>query len=828
MFTPGYHRRSTLSRLRSVLCLATLMGLCCLTQPVSAQIGPDLIVGDVLEEWQFGRVGPIGSGTIALGFGTDVCNQGDETLHWYQLPSVDHPVIIINLYRLQTYGGADRFQQLGQSWIKHGSGASQSDSCAFGCTPHPNGQELGVGCSDMYTAWQYWPCDDLSNQPLAPRSVIHPYTGAMPSGPDMGPDGECEINYPSANHTGHTHDVLSHRLQVDDVDLMTDLNPGARYFSEGQYVARHEYVAGNGNQNNNVSHREISVAGPDQEGLYVITVVGNTIWEQPAVGSWPDAMGTVIEPAPMGDGRSFLAFKATDLGSGTWHYEYAIYNMNMDSAIGSFSVPVPSGVMVSGIGFYAPRNHPPVTNADNYSNDPWSISTSGGAVTWSTDPFDVDPLANAVRWGTLYNFWFDADSQPQSRYATIGLFKIARDLSAATLAPRPTGPQDCNNNQIDDTCDLDCDAPGCAVQGCGTATDCDGTGVPDECEIDCNGNLVDDRCDIAEATSLDCTGNGVPDECEPDCNGDEVADSCEIAAGTDTDCNANGVPDACESGTTGVRGINPCACIRASAPQPGAGAVENRFLSVAAGDAGQTQAIRVTIVSLQPPYDTWNDERFYVGMPHRVCENAGHGPGVPIEDCGPAPGLPKQRNWNWFAPLVCSLDNAYYTDWHGACVDSSCFGGLKGGDPCETDDDCVEAVHLYHEGIVPSKLQAGGGAIEVPSQYEVQLIGSDCSPEDEGNFSEPLALTQPGWGDIVENCVGCPCGPPDDTVSVITDVVSLLDKFANLSCAPKKSRSELQPQNVDFKLDIFDVVQCLTAFQGGSYPFTPSSPDPCP
>lgn len=44
--------------------------------------------------------------------------------------------------------------------------------------------------------------------------------------------------------------------------------------------------------------------------------------------------------------------------------------------------------------------------------------------------------------------------------------------------------------------------------------DCNGNGIPDECEVDCNDNLVPDDCDIALETSVDCNVNGVPDECD--------------------------------------------------------------------------------------------------------------------------------------------------------------------------------------------------------------------------------------------------------------------------------------------------------------------------
>ena len=116
-------------------------------------------------------------------------------------------------------------------------------------------------------------------------------------------------------------------------------------------------------------------------------------------------------------------YETTDLGGGLWHYEYAIYNMNLDESIGSLSIPVGSDVTVSNIDFYAPFNHSPELHTDNYANDPWVSLVTADAIDWSTDPVEVRPFANAVRYGTLYNFRFDANAPPHTVEATIGLFK---------------------------------------------------------------------------------------------------------------------------------------------------------------------------------------------------------------------------------------------------------------------------------------------------------------------------------------------------------------------------------------------------------------------
>jgi hypothetical protein len=92
---------------------------------------------------------------------------------------------------------------------------------------------------------------------------------------------------------------------------------------------------------------------------------------------------------------------------------------------------------------------------------------------------------------------------------------------------------DCNQNGIDDFCDI----------ASGWSTDCDGNGIPDECQdqTDCNGNGVPDFCDIAYGDSQDCNNNTIPDECD-------------IANGTSLDCQGDGIPDECQlSGGLGLQ-----------------------------------------------------------------------------------------------------------------------------------------------------------------------------------------------------------------------------------------------------------------------------------
>src|SRR5438034_5824983 len=115
---------------------------------VGTVAGPDVIVGDLPSVEQGGSSGSF----VGLGVGTTSCNNGQAPLHWFSLPNNDHPVIPQNLYRMS--GGTDnieRFEQVGQSWLKHAFFALEGNDCGFGCSG-VNGTHLGSGCSDRYSA----------------------------------------------------------------------------------------------------------------------------------------------------------------------------------------------------------------------------------------------------------------------------------------------------------------------------------------------------------------------------------------------------------------------------------------------------------------------------------------------------------------------------------------------------------------------------------------------------------------------------------------------------------------------------------------------------
>ena len=135
-------------------------------------------------------------------------------------------------------------------------------------------------------------------------------------------------------------------------------------------------------------------------------------------------------------GRFHLGYRVTDNGDGTWHYEYALHNMNSDWGARSFSVPIPAGVAVTNIDFHDVDYH----SGEPYSGTDWPVTIGGDQVEWSTQPETENTNANALRWGTLYNYRFDADQPPTDADIVIGHFKSGGPPSMTVVAKGPSGP----------------------------------------------------------------------------------------------------------------------------------------------------------------------------------------------------------------------------------------------------------------------------------------------------------------------------------------------------------------------------------------------------
>lgn len=384
----------------TALSFAALLTPSIATAEQAGATGPDVTVHYLPNATHWGSDGSI----HAYSVGTTSCNQGTEPLAWCDETSgcapgddeTDHPVIGQNVYRLKD----GRFEQIGMSWLKHGFFALQNSDPACGdgsCDAAPFApDQLGVGCTDPYGAGLN------GNRPLGARSDTNPTTGEHPTRPPNGGTG-----------------TIAERIQIEAADIDPAQNAGALYWVEGHYIAPDD--AGEGNGLNNASYRAASFSGS-----FDMSLSGDTVREVPAIYAWqsvdPEVEILVVDvPDTRPVQRFHAARRVTPGPPGTWHYEYAIHNLNSDRAGRLFRIALDPSATITNAGFRDVDHH----SGEPYDTADWTIDTfsTPGTIEWYTDTFATDADANALRWGTTFSFWFDADRPSVGSVHTLELFK---------------------------------------------------------------------------------------------------------------------------------------------------------------------------------------------------------------------------------------------------------------------------------------------------------------------------------------------------------------------------------------------------------------------
>jgi hypothetical protein len=396
--------------------IVSLLAVCGMGSAALAFPGPDVIVGDLPDIANYTNTGPI-TGKRAYSVGTVSCNVGNVVLKWIANTN-EHPVIGQTLYRLHN----GRFEQLGQSWLKHGFTALQGSVCGA-CTPHPNGTALGIGCSDPYGAGL-----NGSQGNLGPKSEVNATTGLYP--------------YPYINQ-GLGAGALFKRVIVNDDELGT---AGALYFVAGMYVTRDDATAGN--HMNNQSYRRVTVGAAPAKDL---TLQGPTVRARAALYAWQDhglgvnlpdpGVAITIAQAP-NDGRFLVGSRVRSIATGVWRYEIAIQNENSHRSGGSFSIPLPAGAVVSNVGFRDVDYH----SGEPFNNTDWAVTVSSSEIKWEcVTPFSAaSDVGNAMRWDTIFNFYFDCNMPAETGQGSIGLYKPGAagdptNIPAGIRVPSPNG-----------------------------------------------------------------------------------------------------------------------------------------------------------------------------------------------------------------------------------------------------------------------------------------------------------------------------------------------------------------------------------------------------
>ena len=386
-------------RITAIAALAASCGI--------AAAAPDVVCGSLDDVNHYGIV----DGISAYAVGTTACNKGDVNLFWVD-GTPNHPVIQVSIYRLLD----GRMEQLGVSFVKHSFASLQGNACGFGCSDGGTFSELGPGCSDPYGAGL-----NGSQSDLGPRSEINAW------------DGQFVYPYTSINQGGNT---IFKRIQVQRTDMQS---VGALYFAEGQYVIKDEFGHTQADGVTPTSYNNVSYKRMNVQTSGSATTTGGIRREKSALVAWQEHGGGVNTPdatvmldtlSVPNEGKLEVAGKVTDLGDGTWRYDYAVHNQNSHMSIGSFSVPNASGT--TGHYFNDVDYHDSVDGA--ISGTDWAPTEGASGISWSTESFASNPNANAIRWGTTYNYSFVSDQAPEDGEVTLGMW---RDPSVSMTASLP-------------------------------------------------------------------------------------------------------------------------------------------------------------------------------------------------------------------------------------------------------------------------------------------------------------------------------------------------------------------------------------------------------
>ncbi|MHC5113337.1 MAG: hypothetical protein ACYTGP_02770 [Planctomycetota bacterium] len=385
-------------------------------------------LGGIPDVWVFkisGLSNWSASGFRAYSVGTTSCNTGSAPLTWNGGNNL-HPVIGQGMFKLAPgANGHPRFEMLGQSWLKHGFCALDQTECTGSCQGTGCGS-LGLGCSDPYTSGR-----NGSQGPAGPKWQVNATSGFFP--------------YPPADppYSGST----ARRLRVAQSDVQGGTQPGVKYFIEAAYVHPEDSAATTENAGNNTSYREVNLTGTGVASSYQ----GLTVQQVPALAAWAanDASVTTLVKKIPGQGDVWVAYRVYDNLDGTWDYEYAVYNMNLNRSIGSFLLPITADVTLTDVGFHDVDYHSgDGIGSVNFDGTDWPWTHQFNRLTYATEPFSVNQSANAIRWATQYNFRFTANTPPEPKTLSLGIFMPG---TPSTTEVEVMGPQPCGGG-----CTLPC------------------------------------------------------------------------------------------------------------------------------------------------------------------------------------------------------------------------------------------------------------------------------------------------------------------------------------------------------------------------------------
>ncbi len=386
--------------------------------------GLDGRLTDVNQLTYWGRRGAAHPGGEAgMSMLNTMCNPGSVNIPWQSPMQANHPMFGFIITRENN----GRMVQISDwSYCKHAFTSVNVDGACGTCQNPGTGALMGLNCADTYGAG-----NNGDRNYLGPPAEIDPWTGIWnPVGsyfdrgdPTVGAPANSDGARSTINVAG---DNVKNRVTVKESELLT---AGTFYYGI-QLLHRGEAVA---NRGDNIASRGFT---PSWNG---------TTWS--FANSAPQTYGSIlsrwsgstVNSATNGadDGRIFVASKVTPVG-GTFHYEYAVHNVDSSRGIASFRIPIePTGV-ASSIGF---------RDIDSDALNNWVGTRVGNEIVFTA------PANNPQNWNTVFNCWFDCTIAPSQ-----GLFRCdaarigAGALQTSVMADVPSGIPTASNTLVGAGC----------------------------------------------------------------------------------------------------------------------------------------------------------------------------------------------------------------------------------------------------------------------------------------------------------------------------------------------------------------------------------------
>ena len=367
-------------------------------------------------------------GTSAALWGADIPWRQKFSGNFAPYGNDQHPFLIWNLYRINANG---RLEQIARSGVKH-AWLTTNGNCEPG--ESHDGHILGRGCSDTYSDGNNDANGDLSfRREIVPSKGLWGRCGSL-----FDPDCDGNAATPSGD------DGYVRRMVVQESQISATTNPGATYLFDSWYLNREDI---------NIYNSQASVqATPSWSGSnwnlgYTGFKLGSVTdrWVSESV---PAGVQVANVELSTGEGHAKLAVRVTDLGNGTWRYDYALHNLDFSRAVtqGSepnlrvlsstgfdqFALPLPAGAVVTDVWF---------SDGDLTSGNDWVADVTSGQVSW-TAPSGTMLGSNTLDWGSLYSFSITVDREPMTAQAQARIAQAGTPSSHSvqTLVPDGTPP----------------------------------------------------------------------------------------------------------------------------------------------------------------------------------------------------------------------------------------------------------------------------------------------------------------------------------------------------------------------------------------------------